>query len=71
MLVAEQRCLCRPAGVRAVGKLTLCDLAGSERITKTGATGARQAALTSHEVSPRVQFLMRTVNVLHAAGARA
>ena len=28
------------AGVRAIGKLTLCDLAGSERITKTGATGA-------------------------------
>ncbi len=27
-------------GVRTVGKLTLCDLAGSERINKTGATGA-------------------------------
>lgn len=26
-------------GVRTVGKLTLCDLAGSERINKTGATG--------------------------------
>ncbi len=26
-------------GVRSVGKLTLCDLAGSERINKTGATG--------------------------------
>ena len=25
--------------VRSVGKLTLCDLAGSERINKTGATG--------------------------------
>jgi Kinesin motor domain len=28
------------SGVRTVGKLTLCDLAGSERINKTGATGA-------------------------------
>jgi kinesin family protein C2/C3 len=27
------------SGVRTVGKLTLCDLAGSERINKTGATG--------------------------------
>ncbi len=27
-------------GVRTIGKLTLCDLAGSERINKTGATGA-------------------------------
>lgn len=27
-------------GVRSIGKLTLCDLAGSERINKTGATGA-------------------------------
>ncbi len=26
-------------GIRTVGKLTLCDLAGSERINKTGATG--------------------------------
>jgi hypothetical protein len=26
-------------GVRSVGKLTLCDLAGSERINKTGASG--------------------------------
>jgi kinesin family member C2/C3 len=26
-------------GVRTLGKLTLCDLAGSERINKTGATG--------------------------------
>ena len=29
----------RANGVRTVGKLTLCDLAGSERINKTGATG--------------------------------
>ena len=28
------------SGVRTLGKLTLCDLAGSERINKTGATGA-------------------------------
>ncbi len=41
-----------PAGVRAVGKLTLCDLAGSERITKTGATGAHRAALAGRKPAP-------------------
>ena len=37
-------------GVRSVGKLTLCDLAGSERINKTGATGdtAFMVLHTSH-----------------------
>lgn len=32
-------------GVRSMGKLTLCDLAGSERITKTGATGMPSPSL--------------------------
>ena len=35
-------------GVRSVGKLTLCDLAGSERINKTGATGELQGSLRRH-----------------------
>ena len=33
------------SGVRSVGKLTLCDLAGSERINKTGATGEQPSGL--------------------------
>lgn len=41
------------AGVRAIGKLTLCDLAGSERITKTGATGApNHPTQSSHPTCP-------------------
>ena len=41
-------------GVRTVGKLTLCDLAGSERINKTGATGAVRCRLT-YSICDRMQ----------------
>ena len=34
-------------GVRTVGKLTLCDLAGSERIQKTGASGEPSLSFTT------------------------
>ncbi len=38
-LIVHAACTDAATGVRSVGKLTLCDLAGSERINKTGATG--------------------------------
>lgn len=48
-------------GVRTVGKLTLCDLAGSERITKTGATG-----LTLTEAQNINKSLLELGNVISA-----
>ncbi|KAK9845317.1 hypothetical protein WJX81_003385 [Elliptochloris bilobata] len=48
-------------GVRAMGKLTLCDLAGSERITKTGATG-----LTLTEAQNINRSLLELGNVMSA-----
>ena len=39
LLVVHAAATDATTGVRSVGKLTLCDLAGSERINKTGATG--------------------------------
>ena len=49
------------SGVRSVGKLTLCDLAGSERINKTGATGdaacrAMHASHHAHVCQPESGF---------------
>lgn len=49
------------SGVRTVGKLTLCDLAGSERITKTGATG-----LTLTEAQNINKSLLELGNVISA-----
>ena len=48
-------------GVRTFGKLTLCDLAGSERITKTGATG-----LTLTEAQNINKSLLELGNVISA-----
>ena len=48
-------------GVRSVGKLTLCDLAGSERINKTGATG-----LTLTEAQNINRSLLELGNVISA-----
>jgi kinesin family protein C2/C3 len=48
------------SGVRAVGKLTLCDLAGSERINKTGATGACVAGAGSTAIAPVSMFAWAT-----------
>ena len=39
LLIVHAATTDQATGVRTVGKLTLCDLAGSERINKTGATG--------------------------------
>ena len=51
-------------GVRSVGKLTLCDLAGSERINKTGATG--DAACTAMHGSHQACIKHITACSLHA-----
>ncbi|EIE22632.1 the Kifc3 motor domain in complex with Adp, partial [Coccomyxa subellipsoidea C-169] len=48
-------------GVRSVGKLTLCDLAGSERINKTGASG-----LTLTEAQNINRSLLELGNVISA-----
>lgn len=61
LLIVQVAATDTATGVRTVGKLTLCDLAGSERITKTGATG-----LTLTEAQNINKSLLELGNVISA-----
>lgn len=61
LLIVQVAATDAATGVRTVGKLTLCDLAGSERITKTGATG-----LTLTEAQNINKSLLELGNVISA-----
>ncbi|CAL8470626.1 g10168 [Coccomyxa elongata] len=61
LLIVHAATTDQATGVRTVGKLTLCDLAGSERINKTGATG-----LTLTEAQNINRSLLELGNVISA-----
>ncbi len=65
-LIIHAACTDAASGVRARGKLTLCDLAGSERINKTGATGARALLRACKSSYPCMCACSHRYQLLHA-----
>ena len=61
LLIVQVAAIDAATGVRTIGKLTLFDLAGSERITKTGSTG-----LTLTEAQNINKSLLELGNVISA-----
>ena len=64
-LIIHCACTNAASGVRARGKLTLCDLAGSERINKTGATGDAPYTCCASALPPGVVVVRTQVPSRH------